>query len=100
MLEQNDGLKLHMNANLPISERQSIGILLLGRNACPPAHTYTQGTLNSLAVGILLYMATIQMIAEDFSSEGMNIIAWPYRYGCFVSLFVFCGIMTFIAIFA
>jgi predicted tellurium resistance membrane protein TerC len=54
-----------------------------------------------VSVGILLYMAGVQMIAEDFSHESLALINRPInRVACFVSFFVFAGIMSFIAIWA
>ncbi|KAF5842242.1 zinc-nutrition responsive transporter [Dunaliella salina] len=60
-----------------------------------------QGTLNGVAVGILLYMATVQMVAEDFSAQTLGSIKqMRYRWGCFISFFIFSAIMSFIAIWA
>mmetsp|Transcript_27619 Transcript_27619/g.71182 ORF Transcript_27619/g.71182 Transcript_27619/m.71182 type:complete len:351 (-) Transcript_27619:1327-2379(-) len=60
-----------------------------------------QGTLNGVAVGILLYMATVQMVASDFSPQTLGSIKEVrYRWGCFISFIIFSGIMSFIAIWA
>jgi uncharacterized protein involved in exopolysaccharide biosynthesis len=60
-----------------------------------------QGTLNGLAVGILLYMAAVQMVAKDFDSLSLSLLEHKrHRAGCFVAFTIAAAIMTFIAIWA
>ncbi|KAF5840681.1 Zinc/iron permease [Dunaliella salina] len=64
------------------------------------ARNATEGTLNSVSAGILIYMGLVQMVAVDFSPESLALLRhWWAKAGMFVSFFIACGCMTMLPVF-
>ncbi|KAF5827908.1 zinc-nutrition responsive transporter [Dunaliella salina] len=84
----------------PVGIAIGIGIAE-GYDSQSTAASATQGTLNCVSAGILIYMGLAQMVANDFAPESMALLKsrWA-KGGCYVAFFVAAGCMSFLAIWA
>ncbi|KAJ1491068.1 Zinc/iron permease [Baffinella frigidus] len=62
---------------------------------------WVQGTLDALSGGVLIYLATIHFIAEDFSRTDVNVGSnWPLRWTLIAGLVIGAGAMALLALWA
>ena len=68
-------------------------------NPYSPVALITEGILDALSAGILVYMALVDLIAADFLSKKMR-CNFRFQIICYCLLFLGAGLMSSLAIWA
>ncbi|PVU92413.1 hypothetical protein BB561_003832 [Smittium simulii] len=75
----------------------AVGIALHGSlNTRSPTFLITLGVLEAISAGILVYVALVHLLSEEFSTSRFWKSSYSYQNVCFFSMYLGAGVMAFI----